>query len=90
MNLSSHPFVDSSGEPQGKIDLHATIAAYLPKYAGEGAARVTIHQLLNHTSGIYNMDQVRSVQEALDGGVPPYQSPFTSDQMLEKFASGAI
>jgi CubicO group peptidase (beta-lactamase class C family) len=75
---------------QGKLDLHATIATYLPQYAGEAANKVTIHQLLNHTSGIYNMDQVKSMQQALEGGVPPYQFPYTSDQMLEKFASGKL
>jgi len=75
---------------QGKLDLHASIATYLPQYAGEAANKVTIHQLLNHTSGIYNMDQVKSIQQALDGGVPPYQFPYTSDQLLEKFASGKL
>jgi D-alanyl-D-alanine carboxypeptidase len=75
---------------QGKLDLKATIATYLPGYAGEGANKVTIHQLLNHTSGIYNLDQVKSIQQALDSGIPPYQSPYTSDQILEKFASGKL
>jgi CubicO group peptidase (beta-lactamase class C family) len=75
---------------QGKLDLNATIATYLPKYAGEGAQKVTIHQLLNHTSGIYNLDQVKSVQQALESGIPPYQTPYTSDQLLEKFASGKL
>jgi D-alanyl-D-alanine carboxypeptidase len=75
---------------QGKLDLSATISTYLPDYTGEGARIVTIHQLLNHTSGIYNMDQVRSQEEALSNGVPPYQSPLTSDQTLQKFASGKL
>ncbi len=75
---------------QGKLDLGAPIATYLPKYAGEGARKVTIHHLLNHTSGIYNLDQVKSVQQALEGGIPPYQTPYTSDQLLEKFASGKL
>ena len=75
---------------QKQIDLNATIRTYLPIYAGEGADKVTIHQLLNHTSGIYNMDQVKSIQQALDGGLPPYQFPYTSDQILAKFASGRL
>ncbi len=36
---------------EGRIRLDATIADYLPQYDGPGRG-VTIHQLLNHTSGI--------------------------------------
>src|SRR5690349_4552317 len=36
---------------EGKLRLDGTIGDYLPDYAGPGR-RVTIHQLLNHTSGI--------------------------------------
>ncbi len=37
---------------QGKIDLTATISRYLPDYPQPAAGRITIHELLNHTSGI--------------------------------------
>lgn len=37
---------------EGKIDLSAPIARYLPDYPKPNADRITIHQLLNHTSGI--------------------------------------
>jgi CubicO group peptidase (beta-lactamase class C family) len=37
---------------EGKIDLNAPIARYLPDYPKPNADRITIHQLLNHTSGI--------------------------------------
>jgi D-alanyl-D-alanine carboxypeptidase len=77
-------------EEQGRIDLAAPIAAYLPGYTGEGRDTVTIHQLLNHTSGIDNMDKVTSLADALENGVPPYQTPRTSDQMLTAFASGPL
>jgi D-alanyl-D-alanine carboxypeptidase len=36
----------------GAIDLNRSIKTYLPNYQGEGADKVTIHQLLNSTSGI--------------------------------------
>lgn len=75
---------------QGKLDLNRTIRTYLPDYAGEGADKVTIHQLLNHTSGIANSDTVKDLETALKSGVPNYQTPFTSDQILEKFASGKL
>ncbi|HTS47686.1 MAG TPA: serine hydrolase [Bryobacteraceae bacterium] len=37
---------------QGKISLSAPIAAYLADYPKPAADRITIHELLNHTSGI--------------------------------------
>ncbi|HYH80518.1 MAG TPA: serine hydrolase domain-containing protein [Longimicrobium sp.] len=36
---------------EGKVRLGAPIHTYLPDYPGPAAAPVTIHQLLNHTSG---------------------------------------
>lgn len=75
---------------QGKIDLNRTVGTYLPGYAGEGAGKVSIHQLLNHTSGLANFDTVKDFETALKSGIPTYQSPFTSDQLLEKFCSGKL
>ncbi|GAB3094221.1 serine hydrolase domain-containing protein [Lysobacter terrae] len=75
---------------QGRIDLNAKIADYLPNYAGEGARSVSIRQLLNHTSGIRNFDQVKSMEDALANGLPTYQSPYTSDQLLARFCSGPL
>jgi CubicO group peptidase (beta-lactamase class C family) len=37
---------------QGQIDLAAPITRYLPDYPKPNGDRITIHQLLNHTSGI--------------------------------------
>ncbi|MCF8260606.1 MAG: serine hydrolase [Melioribacteraceae bacterium] len=37
---------------KGKISLEGTISDYLPYYRKDIGAKVTIHQLLNHTSGI--------------------------------------
>lgn len=73
-----------------KLDLNATIGQYLPTYKGEGLDKVTIHQLLNHTSGISNMDTVKSLESALQNGVPVYQQPLTSDQLLARYASGPL
>jgi CubicO group peptidase (beta-lactamase class C family) len=74
----------------GKLDLQQTIGHYLPDYRGEAASRVTLHQLLNHTSGIENFDQVKSLEQALTGGLPTYQFPYTVDQLLQKFCSGKL
>jgi D-alanyl-D-alanine carboxypeptidase len=75
---------------QGRLDLDKTIKDYLPDYAGEAGGVVTVRELLHHTSGLYNMDQVKSAADALQNGLPPYQSPFTSDQLMAKFASGKL
>jgi CubicO group peptidase (beta-lactamase class C family) len=75
---------------QGKIDLNQPIRTYLPDYAGEGADKVTIHQLLNHTSGLANFDTVKDMKTALESGLPTYQTPYTSDQLLAKFCSGKL
>jgi D-alanyl-D-alanine carboxypeptidase len=75
---------------QGKLDLHATIKSYLPNYTGEGAGRVTIHNLLNHTSGIQNFDTVKSYEEAAKNGVEAYQLPHTTDDLLKKYCSGKL
>ncbi len=77
-------------QEQGKIDLNKPIRTYLPDYAGEGADKVTIHQLLNHTSGLANIDTVKNVETAVKSGIPLYQTPYTSDQLLAKFCSGAL
>ena len=75
---------------EGKVDLEAPIRAYLPDYQGEGAGRVTVHQLLNHTSGIENFDRVTTFEEAVTKGIPSYQLPHTSAELLRDYASGKL
>jgi D-alanyl-D-alanine carboxypeptidase len=75
---------------QGKLDLHAPIKAYLPDYTGEGAGRVTIHNLLNHTSGIQNIDTIKTYEEAVRNGMEVYQLPHTSAELLAKYCSGKL
>lgn len=75
---------------QKRLDPERTIATYLPDYAGPAAQRVTVHQLLNHTSGIDNMDKVASAGQAIAEGLPAYQHPYSSDQLLAHFASGPL
>jgi D-alanyl-D-alanine carboxypeptidase len=75
---------------RGKLDLDKTIRAYLPEYAGPAADKVTVHQLLDHTSGIENLDKVKSAAEAIRDGLPVYQAPWTTDQLLAKFCAGPL
>jgi len=77
-------------QEQGRIDLNSTIRAYLPDYAGEGSDKVTVNQLLRHTSGIENIDKVKTAKEAIENGLPVYQSPHTSDNLLKKFCGGPL
>jgi D-alanyl-D-alanine carboxypeptidase len=75
---------------EGKLELNRPIHTYLPGYKGAGGAVVTIHQLLNHTSGISNMDTVKSLESALIHGVPVYQQPLTTDALLDRYCSGPL
>src|SRR3990172_448175 len=50
---------------KGKIDLNKPIKTYLPEYKGEGAETITIDQLLTHTSGIKNCEEIGSDVEVL-------------------------
>ena len=44
---------------KGLINLDKTIADYLPEFTGKPAARITIRQLLTHTSGMPNYDIIK-------------------------------
>jgi CubicO group peptidase (beta-lactamase class C family) len=73
---------------RGRIDLNKTIRTYLPDYAGEAGDKVTIHQLLNHTSGMANIDRnLISAESAVRNGIPHYQTPLTTDELLAKYCS---
>lgn len=77
-------------QEKGKIDPAQTIRTYLPDYKGEGADKVTIHQLLNHTSGMVNIDTITSVESALKNGLGVYQKPYTTDELLVKYCSDTL
>ncbi|WP_257385909.1 serine hydrolase domain-containing protein [Tahibacter caeni] len=74
---------------QQRLDLQAPIRRYLPDYAGSGGDAITVQQLLNHTSGLPNFDQVKDLQTALSEGVPAYQKPATPAQLVSRHCSGA-
>lgn len=77
-------------QEQGKLNLEKMISTYLPDYIGEAGNKVTLHQLLNHTSGMRNIDTITSIESALRNGIPVYQLPHTSDELLEKFCSDSL
>ncbi|MDR3447969.1 MULTISPECIES: serine hydrolase domain-containing protein [unclassified Dyella] len=75
---------------QHKLDLGQPIKTYLPDYAGEAGSKVSIQQLLNHTSGLPSFDAVTDQASALRDGIPVYQLPHSSDQLLTQFSSGKL
>lgn len=50
------------------ITLDKTISDYLPEFSGKPAAKVTIRQLLNHTSGIQNYDIIKDFFPTISRG----------------------
>ena len=75
---------------KGLLDVSKTIGVYLRDYKGPARDKVTIKQLLNHTSGIRNMDTVSSMESALSNGVGGYQHPYTTDQLLAIYGSDSL
>ncbi|HEX6742456.1 MAG TPA: serine hydrolase domain-containing protein [Sphingomicrobium sp.] len=75
---------------EGRLDLGAPIGKYIPDYPGEGADRITIAQLLNHTSGIAQFDRVESLEQALREGIPQYQRPLTAPSLLALCCGGRL
>ena len=69
---------------EGKLKLDAHITDYLTDYRKDTGERVTIHQLLNHTSGIPSYT-----------GLPGFmknesRSPYGVKEFVKKFASGDL
>ncbi len=75
---------------QGRLDLDAPMRRYLPDYRGSGGDRVSVRQLLNHTSGLVNFDQVTDAAQAIRSGLPNYQLPHTARQLLDDYCSGEL
>lgn len=66
---------------KGKINLDSSLSYYYPSYRLDVGSRVTIHQLLTHTSGIPNYTSLPSVWA--DSLVIRY----TQNELVEKFGS---
>lgn len=87
---------------QHRLDLDRSFGIYLPDYRGEAASRVTVRQLLNHTSGLPNIDTIPNIedgQQAIRAQIgdavrhdrlPLYQTPYSSDDLLRKFCSDPL
>lgn len=69
---------------EGKIKLDGKLSDYLPDYRKDTGGKVTIHQLLNHTSGIPSYT-----------GLPNFfaevsRNPYSVSDFVKKFASGDL
>jgi CubicO group peptidase (beta-lactamase class C family) len=69
---------------QGKIKLDGKLSDYLPDYRKDVGEKVTIHQLLTHTSGIPSYT-----------GLPGFirdvsRNPYAVDEFVKKFASNDL
>lgn len=71
---------------QDKIDLNATINQYLSDYGGQGADKITIRQLLNHTSGLPYVGP-SSKEDALENGIQELQLPHSVDKLISEYYS---
>lgn len=74
----------------GRLDVEAPIRRYLPDYAGGGADRVTLAQLLHHTSGLAQWERATSYADAVAHGLEAYQLPHPPAELLAKYASDPL
>lgn len=65
---------------EGKLDLQATVSNYLPEYSKINGDKISIHQLLTHTSGIPNYTSFPTFLKEMS------RNPYTTDEMLKLFA----
>jgi CubicO group peptidase (beta-lactamase class C family) len=68
----------------GLLDLEGTIVDYLPDYRADVGSRVTIHQLLNHTSGIPSYTSLPGFYREVS------RDPYPVDRFVAEFCSGPL
>ena len=66
---------------QGKLKLDEPLATYLPDYRQDSAKKITIRQILNHTSGLGNYTQTK------DFGEKYSRNPYSVDQFIRLLCS---
>jgi CubicO group peptidase (beta-lactamase class C family) len=69
---------------EGKIKLEGKLTDYLPDYRKDTGDRVTIHQLLNHTSGIPSYTGLPNFFQEIS------RNPYSVSDFVKKFASGDL
>jgi CubicO group peptidase (beta-lactamase class C family) len=69
---------------QGKIKLDGKITDYLPDYRKDVGEKVSIHQLLNHTSGIPSYTSMPNFETEAS------RNPYKVADFVKKYASGEL
>ncbi|HXM34028.1 MAG TPA: serine hydrolase domain-containing protein, partial [Pyrinomonadaceae bacterium] len=69
---------------EGKIKLDGKVSDYLPDYRQDTGAKITIHHLLSHTSGVPNYTAAPGFFENVS------RNPFKVDDFIKKYASGDL
>jgi CubicO group peptidase (beta-lactamase class C family) len=69
---------------KGLVDLTKTIADYLPSFKGKPGAKITIKQLLSHTSGIPNYDITKDFFPRIS------RQNFTREEYIKTFIDSAL
>ncbi|TXC73531.1 serine hydrolase [Sphingorhabdus soli] len=75
---------------QGRVDLKAAVASYLPEYAGRPFARVTIAQLLSHTGGVPSI--LKDDQGLGDGPLDfdVLALPISTSALIDQFSAAPL
>ncbi len=69
---------------QGKVKVDGKLSDYLPAYRKDVGAKVTVHQLLNHTSGIPSYTGLPGFMKDVS------RNPFTVDEFVTKYTSNDL
>lgn len=69
---------------EGKIKLEGKLTDYLPDYRKDTGDRITIHQLLNHTSGIPSYTGLRNFFQEVS------RNPYSVSDFVKQYASGDL
>lgn len=69
---------------EGKIKLEGKLTDYLPDYRKDTGDRITIHQLLNHTSGIPSYTGLPNFFQEIS------RNPYSVSDFVKKYASGDL
>ena len=69
---------------EGKIKVDGKLTDYLPDYRKDTGDRITIHQLLNHTSGIPSYTGLPNFFQEIS------RNPYSVPDFVKKFASGDL
>ena len=69
---------------EGKIKVEGKLTDYLPDYRKDTGDRITVHQLLNHTSGIPSYTGLPNFFQEIS------RNPYSVSDFVKKFASGDL